>query len=254
MPSFGYMDDESNDGTAPIPGAGSSAPGPIGDQPPAYRLKAVPQSDWDRFRSAANANPDYDFNQKNALSRIFAAEGGMKPNPQNGAVAGILHSTFGQLNADNQGRLNVNDPANVLQTYDAYFNKALHTVNRKLGVTGSEALNEIADPDSAAAFADTIFRHGSGAGTRLIQQSIQDTINSMSPEDCARLGIDPVAVDGKMGPQTFDAFKKISDSGYGSELRGHLADARNRAAPPRDSKGNIVNGDSPEKPRFDHFR
>src|SRR5689334_22890704 len=132
-----YSDDDLDDYDDAAQGADDGRPSPISAQPPAYRSKAVPQSEWDAFRRAAEANLNYQYNQKNALSRIFAAEGGMKPNPTNGAVAGILHSTFGQFNTDNQKRLNVNDPAGVLQTYDAYFNRALGTVNRNLGVTGS---------------------------------------------------------------------------------------------------------------------
>jgi hypothetical protein len=170
MPGLDYLDGEDDAAPAVAASAGNGRPNPISDQPPAYKREVISQSQWDQLRRAFDGKPSYGFNQKHALSRTYAEEGGMRPNKENHSIAGILKSTFAQLNAENQNRLNVNDPTGVLQTYDAYFNKALRTVNRNLGVTGSEALNEINDPDSAAALADTIFRHGARGGTRLIQQ------------------------------------------------------------------------------------
>ena len=86
---------------------------------------------------------------------------------------------------------------------------------------------------SAAAFGDTMFRHGRGAGPRAIQK----TVKTIAPEQYEELEID-----GKMGPKTLAAFQQLSnDPGTRSKLLDELAKQRLE--------------DFPEEPgRFNYFR
>lgn len=76
--------------------------------------------------------------------------------------------------------------------YRGYFADVLGSVG------GSGALARIGDEDAAAAFGDTLSRHGRKGGTEAIQRAI----TAVAPG--------AVTVDGRMGPATFGAYDRLA--------------------------------------------
>ncbi|MDK9722142.1 MAG: hypothetical protein OEL53_13275 [Rhodospirillales bacterium] len=71
-------------------------------------------------------------------------------------------------------------------------------------------MDVIPSPEAAAAFGDTIYRHGSGDGAKAIQLAI----NAVEK--------DKVSYDGRMGPETLKAFNELASD---PKTRGALLDA-----------------------------
>ncbi len=184
------------------------------------------------MRDAVKADPALGEGQRAAMMAIFAGEGGMRPDPKSGAVAGI---TQGFIDGERRngtwpaGLDHVKSPSDlktedVKPAYQHYLDQAFP----KIG--GSKVLDGIGNAGMASAIADTMFRSGPGQGAR----SIQDAANASGAK---------IAADGVFGSRTLDAIKEIA----GSEERtrtflDELAAQRDR------------NGLESEHPRFDFFR
>lgn len=103
-------------------------------------------------------------------------------------------------------------------------------------VGGSAALRDLGDPETAAAFGDTLFRHGRKGGTEIVQRALNAA------------GTAPVAVDGAMGPATYKALRRTAgDPAMRARFLDGLADERKRAVRHEATGRN-------EHARFDHFR
>jgi hypothetical protein len=199
------------DGAAASPAAAPSPTGwaTIANTVPSYKEKRVHLGDWQALgNSVAKAYPDH-ANLQIAIPEIFAAEGGMTPGPR-GRVGGL----------EPRPGLDLSTPKAVARAQIAYLDDNLHTIG------GSASLEQIDDPRSAAAFADTIFRSGRGAGARIVQQATNDVVENLPQEERDRLGLKFVATDGQMGPGTLAGFKELANNGYGEALRNSLAERR----------------------------
>jgi lysozyme family protein len=166
-----------------------------------------------------------------AFQEIFAAEGGRREDPRGAASSGITQGTLDDLIARGKvggitsgTRPSQLSPDQRVDVYRGYFEDVMR------GVGGSGALARIGDEDAAAAFGDTLFRHGRKGGTEAIQRAI----NGVAPG--------AVTVDGRIGPATLGAFDRLAhDPATRRRLLDALADERTKLAPL-------------ERERFDHFR
>jgi lysozyme family protein len=217
---------------------------------PDYKKNSIGQGDWATFLGALNASglsPDRQY----VYSEIFAAEGGFAVNPQDGTVAGITQATLDAAKAatDANGNPRYPDlagvatpgdltPQQIVAVYSAYFDQVLHTVG------GAAALDAIGDPQTAAAFADTLFRHGPTGGTEIIQQAIRDVSGGMTEAEQQGLGLGSAngEPDGRMGPQTLGAVEALVQGGYADQLRNAIA------------HGRLGSPYGNEKARINHFR
>ncbi|MDK9722314.1 MAG: hypothetical protein OEL53_14145 [Rhodospirillales bacterium] len=106
-----------------------------------------------------------------------------------------------------------------------YFDRNMSTIG------GAKALEAMPSPEAAAAFGDTIFRHGSGDGAKAVQLAINGVEK------------DKVSYDGRMGPETLKAFNELASD---PKTRGALLDALG------DGRDRITEGRESE--RMDHFK
>jgi len=168
---------------------------------PGPKTEIVDKYNWHVFHESAAKKHGISKRRRKIYGDIFAFEGGATKHPESSAYGGILEGTLNGLKS--QGRLpNVPRDAapqdlstDTLPTvYDAYFDDALGPVG------GSKALDDLPDERTAAATADTIFRHGPGNGTRAIQRTIN------------RTGPNRLATDGYMGPNTYKAIGDVAKS------------------------------------------
>ncbi len=216
---------------------------PVRPKPPAipdYRKDVFinrPRNEWRDQHDAFLQISGMTETESWTYMEIFAAEGGGKENPVNGATAGITRRTLtdlidrGKVTGIPKGTepksLDKNERA---QVYRAYFDDALGTVG------GSAALRGVGDPETAAAFGDTLFRHGSKGGTEIVQRALNVA------------GTAPVAVDGAMGPATYSALRRAAgDPAMRARFLNSLADERKQAVRHEATGRN-------EYARFDHFR
>jgi peptidoglycan hydrolase-like protein with peptidoglycan-binding domain len=168
---------------------------------PDPKTEIVDKYNWHVFHESAAKQHGISERRRKIYGDIFAFEGGAKKHPESSAYGGILEGTLNGLKS--QGRLpNVPRDAapkdlstdTLPKLYDAYFDDALGPVG------GSKALDDLPDERTAAATADTIFRHGPRNGTRAIQR----TINRTDPNR--------LATDGYMGPNTYKAIPDLAKS------------------------------------------
>ena len=216
---------------------------------PEYKKDIVPQRDYDEFRDALEARQDLSPTRRNAYAETFAAEGGFKTDDSSKASSGITPDTLRDLQAEARRRgdevsfAGVSDPAQLtadqrVAAYDYYLE------TRGLAKAGgAEALDQIDSPHTAAAVADTLFQHGATGGGRVVQQSVNDVIDSLPPAERERLDLSRIATDGVVGRQTLDAVTTLDGNGYGQDLRDSIAEQRRKALP----EPNLYN-------RYDHFR
>ncbi len=197
------------------------------------------QGDWAGFHAATGRLPNVTPSEQAAYMGIFAQEGGMATAPGGTATAGILEKTLnGLINNGRVSGINSNTPPKQLtmdqaaQVYRGYFDDVLERVDKTK--KGHQVLQQIGDPKSAAAFADTLFRHGGPDGTEMIQNAI----NSVKPGTFGK-------PDRKMGPVTFGEYNRLAGD---PKTRGRLLQA---LAAIRLTGKNV---DLAEKPRFDQFR
>ncbi|MFO1152632.1 MAG: hypothetical protein U1E42_03045 [Rhodospirillales bacterium] len=187
---------------------------------------------WTAWTAAVTGLPAISAQEARAYHEIFAAEGGLQEDSRSHAASGLLPATVNALVA--AGRLTGISPGTAPRrlsvqqraaAYRAYFDNALRTIG------GHHAFPRVGTATAAAAFADTLFRHGGRGGTRLVQRAMVAT----EPRGCA--------IDGRLGPRTFDLLCQLTtDDGRCRVLLERLADTRLAAT-----------GGS-ERPRIDHFR
>jgi hypothetical protein len=187
---------------------------------------------WDAWTTAIAGLPAVSPQEARAYHEIFAAEGGLREDSRSGAASGLLPATINALIA--AGRL-IDVPSGTpprrlsvrqrVAAYRAYFDDVLRTVG------GHHGFARIASATGAAAFADTLFRHGGRGGTRLVQRAMA----AGEPTACA--------VDGRLGARTFDLFCRLAADPFRCRaLLERLGDAR------------LVATGGGERPRIDHFR
>ena len=200
--------DEKDEPVAPDPeGEAEALP-----RVPAYRAQVFDRQPgvWTSFNEAVADLDGLTEAEEFALPLLFAAEGGTRNDP-GGASSGITEETLARARArggvdgiEDVGRpadLSVAERAAVMRDY---FDDVLHTVD------GGAALDDIGNRQAAAAFADVLYREGRRGGTRIIQRAI----NEVRP--------DRVVVDGRMGPQTLDAYRDLAAE---ADTRERLLDA-----------------------------
>lgn len=237
---------------------------PALDAPPPYRAGVFQQSDnigiWQDFRMLTDRLPQVSDNERFAYPLIFAAEGGYQTDKKSYAASGVLPSTLSRLHQADAGRaiqdkprrLEGIDPAKPpedltlgerAQVYRAVIDEGLEPAG------GIAALNRMPDREAAAALADTFFMHGGARGTK---DGKSNDIRDSGPviaqkavrEVQQRIGQEPIALDGRFGPKSLDAFRDLSDD---PETRRMLLEelARQRKA---------VRQYEPERTRIDQFK
>jgi len=195
-------------------GVPTSAP-PI----PTYKDQFIDPSEWKDWYDTLEAS-GLSENQKTVFREIFAAEGGLARDGD--TVAGITRNTI-DITTDqtniSKGTLpkDLTDEERIL-VYEAFLNRKEYFGS----VQGIERLDELDDSKAAAALADTLFRHGSGEGTRIIQGAINETAEQVG------LPVE-VDIDGRFGSRTFMMFKRMANA---DNTKNVLLDniAKNRTA------------------------
>lgn len=129
---------------------------------------------WDSFHRAVQDLDGGSDAERFAYPAIFAAEGGARRDPTSSAASGILQATLDRARERGVAALaDLKDGAEPRDltlrqraaVYRDYFDDALAPVG------GRAALDALGNRHAAAALADTLFRHGPGRGTELIQKT-----------------------------------------------------------------------------------
>ncbi|CCG42730.1 hypothetical protein [Magnetospirillum molischianum] len=209
----------------------------IGDakSPPDWKkdtFKSQPGA-WVGFNTSVGKLPGAGDNEKFVYGQIYAAEGGNAVDPASGASSGITRQTL--IDAQNAGAVpgldKVRQPKDLTADQRAgimrwYFDNSL----RKVG--GSAALETVGDPQTAAALADTLYRHGSTGGANLIRAAIS--------------GVDGNADIQKSGSVDSATFSAVTKLAANPESRDKLL---NKLADLRDAATHGYEAD-----RIDHYR
>ena len=211
---------------------------------PEYRpgISPVSHDDWNTIQDTVESRPDISDTKAEVYKNIWAAEGGLKkdPDPDSTAVAGILQDTLDTAKANPKYSDKLKDiktpsdlkkhPDRVPDLYDAYFDKELNRVG------GSEALDKVGNKYASAAMADAVFREGRTGGARVIMEGIRKTDPKLAHEVLPKGKADSV------GPDMFDAYSKLArNPATLGPLLDNLAEARKEFRPA-------------ETARPDHFR
>jgi hypothetical protein len=150
-------------GAGRLVGTGPRAPIPVPD----YRSKvfAGPRRDeWTAMNEAARQATGDSPTRTRVFMEIFAAEGGLKRNSDSTAFGGILKGTLPDIKKrepslkDVQTTDELDTPEKMATAYRGY----LKFVMNKYG--GSETLDTLKEPETAATVADTLFMHGTKGG------------------------------------------------------------------------------------------
>ncbi|BAE53059.1 hypothetical protein amb4255 [Paramagnetospirillum magneticum AMB-1] len=190
-----------------------------------------PPGTWDDFRGKAQSLPNTGEAGKFALVEIFGQEGGVPKDSTSSASAGILQETLDNAkDAGVPGLEKTTTPAKLSNEQRAAVMR-YKLDQEELGHAGGiKALESFGDAQSAAAMADTLYRHGGVDGPKLLQGAINDVKPGAVPKT------------GYMGKQTLEAYGRLASS---PETKGRLLDAlakrRTTVAPY-------------EKARFDYYR
>ena len=83
-----------------------------------------------------------------------------------------------------------------------------------------------------------------------MRRGINDAIAQLSPEEQARLDINPIPGKGRLDQRAFDTFTKLDAEGYGEQVRGTIADQRAS----RIEANTSADRKRGELARVDHFR
>lgn len=179
--------------------AASPAPVDWGNQtmPP-----TIGTADWTAMKDALDKRRDLTDIQKYNILSLYGWEGGLKKDSK-GTIAGLLRTTLKDM-----GEKTPKSAAEVINLYQHYFDDAMHTVG------GKTTADKIGDAKAGAAFVDTMFRHGVGAGAKVIQQAINDVRE--------KLGQPKIAEGDGMGPETLEAYRALLKD---PETRQALLDA-----------------------------
>jgi len=220
--NFANAGDEKGDSDAPSAPATSPSP-PVAlpkrttteanPDVPAYRKDVFlkQKGAWEEYNRSVGKLPGITPTEKTILPQIFAAEGGIRNDPDSSASSGILQGSLDRAKKSGKipGIENAQRPADLTVPQRAavakfYFDDTLRTVG------GGKALDTIGDKKAAGAFADTIFRHGRRKGSEIIQ----DAVNKTRKEQ----GLSPIEEDGKMGPETLSAYREAATDPDGRKL------------------------------------
>jgi hypothetical protein len=187
------------------------------------RREAEPRIE--RLRRALAARSDLSARERRIYGQIAEEEGVDRKDPVSTAFAGILKETLDDAKTRHPSLSQFATPSAlsdsaIVTVYKDYFDHVMRTVG------GSGAINEIGSDCAAAAYMDTLFRHGRGLGTTLIQRAVLQTWSLYAPAEPLRM-----TADGRHGPETFDVFKVLVDAGYGPQLTRRLAELRTHRAP-----------------------
>ncbi len=195
---------------------------------------------WNIFGSTLKTIPEMGERQYKAMRNTLAMEGINESDPSSTAKAGILQPTLDGL--INQKRLDARilgdrrktsqlKPEDIAHIYPAY----MEDVMSRNG--GRKALEDIKDDTAASAYFDTLFQHGRGGGSLMIQRAI----NRMEPKT--------VEEDGGMGLQTWNAYLRLAnDPQKLDKFMDALADIRTEG---EESRGGVLAGN---RIRYDSFR
>lgn len=181
---------------------------------------------WTKFNDAVGKLPGISDNERFIYGQLFAAEGGNAIDPNSGASSGITKQTLEDARAANvvpglakvksPSTLNADQRAGIMRWYfDTWMAQA----------GGHAALDKIDDQLAAGALADTMYRHGNSAGTKLIQQAINQVNGNKA-----------LAVDGGMGMETLAAYTNLLSAPESrNQLLHKLADLRDTATEGKES-------------------
>jgi peptidoglycan hydrolase-like protein with peptidoglycan-binding domain len=169
---------------------------------------------WDGFQAGLARQLPNSPVLRQAYSDIYAVEGGKLPDPNTGAVGGIMPGTLEDMRKrgklpDLPADLKPADlnPAQQVEVMHAYVNDVMHT-------SGGAAALERLDPALALAVADTLYADGRSKGAEFLQKAVQKTGGQIEQ-------------DGKMGPQTFAAIVAMNgDPQARDRLLSALAEVR----------------------------
>lgn len=253
-----------NDGTAMavLPGGGTPNRPPASEPDPGQRRMrpagtphefAIPPDkqqvvrgdSYDAFLKALRERPSMlGAKARRAFANTYALEGGMTPDPDSGAVAGITGKTLRDIKnfeerpgvkayayqigdlPDDPRKLT---PEQAARFHETYLNHTLRTVTRNDPDrrSGVDLVDAIDDPKTAAMFVDTLIRHGSGEGAKALQAAIDKTLREAPQGMRAPVDRETSIVDGKMGPETFRRFAELANGPLNSALRQNLMETRN---------------------------
>lgn len=179
-------------------------------------------------------------NARRAFMETFGIEGGLKEDPENGAVAGIMKKPLDRLR-EKAGIPEDAKPKDLThQQRVRFYQEFMKEPGYLTPVGGLAALDALRDEEVAAALFDTLFRNGSGGGTGAIQKAI----NRVDPGR--------VVVDKSFGSRTFQAFRRLTDDcGTRQQLLDALAEERETERREADPRGEVDGGDLD---RFRYFR
>lgn len=184
----------------------------------AFFRTALQLAAWHRFVAALESLPEITALRRFVFAEIFGQEGGMavgaagEVNLGSGgarsigaqnAIGGVTRMTLAEAIAagaapEDATRDSVT-PEQIARIYEFWFARNLAPIG------GAQALEEIADPFAAAAFADTLFWQGATSGARTLQAAIGGAVTQ----------------DGVLGPLTRDAYIRLARD---SDTRGILLD------------------------------
>lgn len=206
---------------------------------PDYRgqvFSGARRDEWNAMNDAVHDAGEGSPNRTRAMGEIFAAEGGLARDPDSSAFGGITQGTLEDIKKREPGLKDVTRPEQ-LDTPEkmaaAYRGYLKFTMDR---YGGPEMLDTLDQPETAAAVADTLFRHGYGDGHAILKQGAANVMDKMAPEDRRTLGLKPMNTPKDM----FDNLRQLD----GEALRDELVKIR------KDWKDVRRN----EHPRIEHFR
>ena len=190
---------------------------------------------WKRWNDSINNLPNVSSAEAARYRDIFAWEGGEDASPSTDDFSGIKPDTMQRAIDDDylpetyrNKRPKDLTPDERAIVYRYYFDDTLGTIDGS--IDGHRILDHLPDERLGKAFADTMFTHGRGAGATIIQQAIENVSPGSLRTD------EGDGVDGKMGPNTFKAFKKLADD---PDKRRELLDAL------RDTRINFIEKNYP---------
>jgi len=194
-------------------------------EPPAEKADVLKRQlgVWEKFNRTLQRDSDLTDAEKEIYPDIFAWEGGIEPDPRNGASSGITKTMLNTLKDRNavQGLSKRTTPVQLtmqqrVEVYSEYFDYAFRTVG------GVDVLDNMGVPGAAAAFADTIFTHGSRDGTLALQNAMNDVFREH--------GFPIIRLDGQMGPGVARPYQFLaSDEALARELSDRLIYWRSQA-------------------------
>ena len=208
------------------------------DQLPSYRerylfnkrtqVRRDMSSELDEFNKYVNNIPGLSDRDKYILDEIFIGEGGYEIDKDGKVYAGIGGTALEEMKKKNKTKgINIAGLSNINLSADLEKHKDIHAqlcyvyLDQYLlhEIGGMHALEEIKDAHSAAAYADTFFAHGD-AGAMIIKDAVNAVLEHLKltplPENGSRL-------------TTFEAFKILSNNGYGQQLRSELYNGRKKS-------------------------